>query len=613
MPYVEGESLRARLDRERQLSVSDAVRITREVGSALDYAHRRGIIHRDIKPETVLLLDGQAMVVDFGIALAASRAGGSRLTETGLSLGTPSYMSPEQAGGERDLDARSDQYSLARMLYEMLAGQPPHTGPTVQAVMAAVLTREPEALDVLRTTVPAHVSEAVSIALAKLPADRFETTAQFLSALGQARRTTGASGRRTTAARGALPRANDEIGDVLFFAPDGKQLGFATGTALRRVTLDGAEPLTIAPMTNGLDIVGAAWTDTGEIDFSVNSVVMRVPFSGGTATRLVRHGADSAATLHSLAALPGGDRVLGVRSIGANEEIGVWWLPFDARSGDTTGPATRIAQGAIVRFEAVTRMAASRTGAVSWVSSQATGALLQVSDTGVSPRTLLQHARMWSLRLSPSAKQLIFAKYDAATPVLADLWIFDVASGTDQRLTSGGVERRDFNDATWSRDGRWFAMSANDSSGPAVKHLYLMPADGSAPPRKLIERVGTQWPSDFSRDGKWVVFTDRPDEKLRSIWIVPVDGSSAPRALVKTLYIAASGRISPAGGRMPMWSGGGSELYNATASNLEVATVSAGAEFTVPARRRGGSRYRSRSPTSVSTRSTMRRSMASGW
>ena len=156
-------------------------------------------------------------------------------------------------------------------------------------------------------------------------------------------------------------------------------------------------------------------------------------------------------------------------------------------------------------------------------------------------------------------------------------------------------------------------MSANDSSGPAVKHLYLMPADGSAPPRKLIERVGTQWPSDFSRDGKWVVFTDRPDEKLRSIWIVPVDGSSAPRALVKTLYIAASGRISPAGGRMPMWSGGGSELYNATASNLEVATVSAGAEFTVPARRRGGSRYRSRSPTSVSTRSTMRRSMASGW
>ena len=183
MPYVEGESLRARLDRERQLSVSDAVRITREVGSALDYAHRRGIIHRDIKPETVPRLDGQAMVVDFGIALAASRAGGSRLTETGLSLGTPSYMSPVQAGGERDLDARSDQYSLARMLYEMLAGQPPHTGPTVQAVMAAVLTREPEALDVLRTTVPAHVSEAVSIALAKLPADRFEATAQFLSAL----------------------------------------------------------------------------------------------------------------------------------------------------------------------------------------------------------------------------------------------------------------------------------------------------------------------------------------------------------------------------------------------------------------------------------------------
>src|SRR6266480_1871209 len=139
MPHVEGESLRQRLEREKQLPVEAAIEITRAVASALDYAHRHGVIHRDIKPENILFQDEQAVVADFGIALALSAAGGSRLTETGLSLGTPQYMSPEQATGDRALDARSDIYSLASVLYEMLAGEPPHTGPTVQSVIAKVL------------------------------------------------------------------------------------------------------------------------------------------------------------------------------------------------------------------------------------------------------------------------------------------------------------------------------------------------------------------------------------------------------------------------------------------------------------------------------------------
>src|SRR5437016_3963830 len=140
MPHVEGESLRQRLEREKQLPLETAIEITRAVASALDYAHRHGVIHRDIKPENILFQDEQAVVADFGIALALSAAGGSRLTETGLSLGTPQYMSPEQATGDRALDARSDIYSLASVLYEMLAGEPPHTGPTVQSVIAKVLT-----------------------------------------------------------------------------------------------------------------------------------------------------------------------------------------------------------------------------------------------------------------------------------------------------------------------------------------------------------------------------------------------------------------------------------------------------------------------------------------
>ncbi len=140
MPHVEGESLRQRLEREKQLPIEEALGLAGGVASALGYAHRHGVIHRDIKPENVLFQDGQAVVADFGIALALSAAGGSRLTETGLSLGTPQYMSPEQATGDRVIDARSDIYSLASVLYEMLAGEPPHTGPTVQSVIAKVLT-----------------------------------------------------------------------------------------------------------------------------------------------------------------------------------------------------------------------------------------------------------------------------------------------------------------------------------------------------------------------------------------------------------------------------------------------------------------------------------------
>jgi serine/threonine-protein kinase len=186
MPYVEGESLRDRLRREHQLPVDDAVRIAREVGDALEYAHRQGIVHRDIKPENILLHGGHALVADFGIALAVSRSeGGTRMTETGMSLGTPHYMSPEQAMGEREISAKSDVYALGCVLYEMLTGEPPFTGPTPQAIIARVMTEEPRSLVLQRKTIPPHVEAAVRQALEKLPADRFATAAQFAEALGR--------------------------------------------------------------------------------------------------------------------------------------------------------------------------------------------------------------------------------------------------------------------------------------------------------------------------------------------------------------------------------------------------------------------------------------------
>jgi serine/threonine-protein kinase len=183
MPFVEGESLRDRLRREKQLPIADAVQIATEVAGALDYAHRHGVIHRDIKPENILLHDGAALVADFGIALAASKSGGARMTETGMSLGTPHYMSPEQAMGERDITARSDVYALGAMTYEMLVGDPPFTGITAQAIVAKVMTERPRAIHTQRDTVPPAVEHAVLTALEKLPADRFATAAQFAEAL----------------------------------------------------------------------------------------------------------------------------------------------------------------------------------------------------------------------------------------------------------------------------------------------------------------------------------------------------------------------------------------------------------------------------------------------
>ena len=183
MPYVAGESLREKLQREKQLPIDEALKITQEVSSALDYAHRHEVIHRDIKPGNILLHDGQALVADFGIALAVTAAGGHRLTETGLSLGTPEYMSPEQATGDRELDARSDIYSLGAVLYEMLAGEPPHTGPTAQAVLAKILTQTAEKLTTRRDTVPLNVEAATLKALEHLPADRFTSADAFSRAL----------------------------------------------------------------------------------------------------------------------------------------------------------------------------------------------------------------------------------------------------------------------------------------------------------------------------------------------------------------------------------------------------------------------------------------------
>jgi Tol biopolymer transport system component len=227
MPFVEGESLRDRLTREKQLPVADAVRIATEVSGALDYAHRHNVIHRDIKPENILLHDGRALVADFGIALAASKAGG-RMTETGMSLGTPTYMSPEQAMGEREITARSDVYALGCVTYEMLIGEPPFSGPTAQAIVAKVMTADPTSLTAQRKSIPPQVEEAVLTALEKLPADRFASAAEFAASLA-GQRGTGAAGQTSR----STPAGRPSISQLLLFGSLVAVAAFLLGRGIR--------------------------------------------------------------------------------------------------------------------------------------------------------------------------------------------------------------------------------------------------------------------------------------------------------------------------------------------------------------------------------------------
>jgi len=208
MPYVQGETLRDKLNRETQLGVDEAVRITREVADALDYAHRQGVIHRDIKPENILLHDGRPMVADFGIALAVSAAAGGRMTETGLSLGTPHYMSPEQATAEKEITARSDVYSLGSVLYEMLTGNPPHVGASAQQIIMKIVTEQAAPVTSVRKAVPPNVAAAVFRSLEKLPADRFDSAKAFAEALGNPAYR-GAAG---YASAGEIPRRQRMMG-----------------------------------------------------------------------------------------------------------------------------------------------------------------------------------------------------------------------------------------------------------------------------------------------------------------------------------------------------------------------------------------------------------------
>jgi Tol biopolymer transport system component/tRNA A-37 threonylcarbamoyl transferase component Bud32 len=308
MPFIEGETLRTRLQRERQLAIPDALRIAREVADALAYAHGHGVVHRDIKPENVLVHGNHALVADFGIALAVEEAGGTRLTQTGVSIGTPQYMAPEQAMGDRAADHRVDIYALGAITYEMLVGEPPFTGLTSQAIVAKVMTEDPKGLVLQRRNIPEGVEAAVLTALEKLPADRFATAAEFSQALAAAPAVSPrtAAARRHARSRGwILPAA----GAVALAAA-----AFWLGTRVSRPagsawTFGRAIPVT---WDYGLEVHPAISPDGRLVAYAAgNSATnLRVfvrPVSGGRSVPLVE---DSMQTQSSPRWSPDGSRVL---------------------------------------------------------------------------------------------------------------------------------------------------------------------------------------------------------------------------------------------------------------------------------------------------------------
>jgi serine/threonine-protein kinase len=247
MPYVEGETLRARMDAERQLPVEETVRLVALLAGALDFAHARGVVHRDLKPENILLQAGQPIIADFGIALAVAQAGGERVTQTGLSLGTPHYMSPEQAAGTHTVDARSDQYALGATAYEMLTGEPPHTGPTTPAIVARLMTEKPRDIRATRAAVPAGVDAAIQRALEKSPADRFPSCGAFAEAL--------AAGARAPAPTAGVPA------DATPRAAEGGARRLAVGAVLALVAVASIVGAVIKWRPAGDSSAAAATTD----------------------------------------------------------------------------------------------------------------------------------------------------------------------------------------------------------------------------------------------------------------------------------------------------------------------------------------------------------------
>jgi serine/threonine-protein kinase len=479
MPHIEGESLRERIDREKQLGVDDAIAITQKVADALDYAHGKGVVHRDIKPGNILLSErGEPLVADFGIALAVAQAGGGRITETGLSLGTPHYMSPEQATGDRDVDPRSDVYALGCVLYEMLAGQPPFSATTAQAVLVKILTADAPSITSERRTVPPHVGHALAQALEKLPADRFTSAAEFAAALADESFTYKARARTFMA--DSMPGQVATQAPAMMPGPWNRLTGaFA---ALAAVTTLGfawslLRPEPPAPVTRfvvtpppGVDVAAGP---TGIQGFAVSPNGRMVVFSDGPTGQLFRHELDRLDAVP----IPGGERA---------------FYPFFSPDGEWVGYVDQEDETlskirldgsqaqALAPFPGGIRSAGwGPDGTIVLVSSTLNG-VWRVRDTGgdleLIPNT--EGPQLWWLDVLPNGRAILAgtAEREIAVISLETGERRVLFAGTTPRYVSSG------HIVFWRADALWaapFDSERLEALGPPAPIVEGVPADGN--------------------------------------------------------------------------------------------------------------------------------------
>jgi serine/threonine-protein kinase len=613
MPYVEGESLRDRLNREKQLPLEDALRITREVADALSFAHSRGIVHRDIKPENILLESGHAVVADFGIARAVSEAGAERLTATGVSVGTPLYMSPEQAAGESELDGRSDLYSLACVLYEMLAGQPPFTGSTAANVVHQHLTAEARPISQLRPAVPPAIADVLARALAKNPADRFSPAAHFAEALtissGPAPPTRsgpsrvgigiGAAGivvalavvvlvsRRSAVAPavvvGRTSQVTREPGLEVdpALSPDGATLAYAAGPTnamqiyVRQVS--GGRPVTLTSDTTD-NFRWPRWSPDGsQVAYQANDGIYLVAALGGTPRRVTR--LDPASLRLSLA--------------WGTPITGFDWSPDGSRIAWTTGydreevTVTTLSSGDSLKLPAPHgafspawspdgRSIAVSAGNVSFVfgtayfANSGSSGIWLVHPDGTKPTRIttdssLNVAPQWS----PDGHELYWiSDRDGSRDVYSQrISAKGALEGAPRRVTTG----TDAQGLSLSRRGGRLAYSRlNAWSGiwsiPVPSHgpVSIRGATRITTGNEVTEDV------DVSPDGRWLVFdSDRggnPD-----LYVMPAAGGEA-RQITTDPAGDFSGDWSPDGRRIVYHSfrGGNRNIYTVDADGTNL-------------------------------------------